>query len=110
MWEDFGEFMNLRFLFLPGWLVKQQNLNSFEKMLVGLILGFQANGLKCFAQPHWIIDQFGTRDDVFWKSVERLEKLGIITRQGDEWYVNIEELTNENNNKSNNRRSKGQAG
>lgn len=89
--------------------MRKQNLNTVEKVLIGLVLGFQLNGRKCFAQTDWILDQLGLREDIFWKCVERLEKLGILQKIGDEWLINLEELNNENNNKSTSGRSKGEA-
>lgn len=79
--------MNIKFVWVPGEICRRTDLSMVEKVLISLVLGFQRKGGKFFGTVEWVAEQLGTKEENIWKAFERLEKKGILRREGDEWYV-----------------------
>ncbi len=80
--------MNIKFIWVSGEIARRTDLSMVEKVLISLVLGFQRKG-KFFGSVEWVSEQLGTKEEIIWKAFERLEKKGIMRREGDEWYVEL---------------------
>lgn len=84
-------FMHIRYIHMDGKILRLQNFSILEKTLICLILGFQKSKFgKFFGSVEWVAEELGTKEENIWKALERLERKGIVEKNGDEWIISVD--------------------